>query len=68
MTLAEKWLRENNLMGQFKGLMMDGMFCQLHSDRWSMVYDWVKDLGFSKTELPDAIETELTEFWERSMR
>lgn len=36
----------------------------IHSDRWSMVYDWVHDGRFEGQELPNEIETILTQIWE----
>lgn len=61
MEKAKKFLEENNLVSRFRGLMLDGKYLTMHSDRWSLVYDWVDSLGIEK---PNGIETDLTYYWE----
>ena len=62
---AISFLERNNLEKQFRGLMADGKNLTLHSDRWSLVFDWIYALRQSMDiERPDGIETDLTYYWE----
>lgn len=39
----------------------------LHSDRWSVVYDWLQEQNLEGYEKPNEIETALTEWLELSL-
>lgn len=41
-----------------------GNFEWLHSDRWSVIYDWLEEQSLEKHEKPDGIVTALTEYFE----
>jgi len=62
---AISFLERNNLEKQFRGLMADGKNLTLHSDRWSLVFDWIYALRQSTNiDRPEGIETDLTYYWE----
>lgn len=65
----EEFLNKTNMLHSFCKFCMDQTFNNLnkhmiHSDRWSIVFDWVHDGKFDNIELPENIETDLTEYWE----
>lgn len=61
--IAEHFLFENNLFHKFN------LFCtremigreMLHSDRWSMIHDWLESQGIKN---PRGVVTALTEYFE----
>lgn len=60
---AENFLLETQLYHSFCQFCADKMTGRemLHSDRWSMIYDWIQNQDVDK---PNGIETSLTEWFE----
>ena len=60
---AYKFLSETGLYYPFCQFCADKMIGRkmLHSDRWSMIYDW---LQMQEIDKPNGIETSLTEWFE----
>ena len=62
---AIQFLETHGLEQKFRGVMADGKMFTMHSDRWSLVFDWCYYLKNSMDiALPDGIETDLTYYWE----
>lgn len=67
---ADEFLKETDLFHKFCIFTSDLFVKSLtikdwkHSDRWSAIYNWLKEQTYDRTKSPEAVETALTEWYE----